>query len=233
MNDGNGRQLSPGWCWASLEDVTELIAGNPAPQGAENFNATGIPFVRVQDMGRLGSRIRLVNTKDHLTKAAARDLRLFPAGAVLFTKSGASTLLNQRAILQRPMCVVSHIAVALPENGVLSEWLHFWLSTVDFAHYAHATTLPSLPLSKIRKIALPLPPFEEQKAIVEAVEEQLSVVERLEADINAKLKAAQHLRQSILRHAFSGKLVAHDPHDEPASALLKRIAAERKARRRV
>ena len=35
------------------------------------------------------------------------------------------------------------------------------------------------------------------------------------------------LRQSILKKAFSGQLVQQDPHDEPASALLDRIRAER------
>jgi type I restriction enzyme S subunit len=46
------------------------------------------------------------------------------------------------------------------------------------------------------------------------------------------LKSAQALRQSILRHAFTGQLVPQDAKDEPASELLKRIAAERAARAR-
>ncbi len=79
---------------------------------------------------------------------------------------------------------------------------------------------------------LPLPPLAEVEWIVEAVEDQFSVIDHLEADIDAKLKSAQSLRQSILRHAFTGKLVPQDPHDEPASELLKRIAAERAARAR-
>ena len=33
-----------------------------------------------------------------------------------------------------------------------------------------------------------------------------------------------------MRHAFTGQLVPQDPNDEPASELLKRIAAEREAR---
>jgi hypothetical protein len=55
----------------------------------------------------------------------------------------------------------------------------------------------------------------------------------VEADIDAKLKNAQGLRHAILRHAFTGQLVPQDPNDEPASELLKRIAAEREGPRRV
>lgn len=79
---------------------------------------------------------------------------------------------------------------------------------------------------------MPLPPLDEQEAIVEVVEAQFSVLDHLEGDISAKLKSAQALRQSILRHAFTGQLVPQDPNDEPASELLKRIAAEREERMR-
>ena len=74
---------------------------------------------------------------------------------------------------------------------------------------------------------MPLPPSAEQEAIVELADEQMSVICHLEVDIEAKLKSAQALRQAILRHAFSGKLVPQDPNDEPASELLKRIAVGR------
>jgi type I restriction enzyme S subunit len=43
---------------------------------------------------------------------------------------------------------------------------------------------------------------------------------------------AQALRQSVLRHAFTGQLVPQDLNDEAASELLKRIDAERDERAR-
>jgi type I restriction enzyme S subunit len=67
---------------------------------------------------------------------------------------------------------------------------------------------------------------------VAAVEDQLSVIEHLEGDLEAKLKSAQALRRTVLRHAFTGQLVPQDPNDEPASKLLIRIAAERDERAR-
>lgn len=44
-----------------------------------------------------------------------------------------------------------------------------------------------------------------------------------------ELARSTALRQSILKDAFAGRLVPQDPNDEPASALLARIRAEREA----
>jgi type I restriction enzyme S subunit len=100
----------------------------------------------------------------------------------------------------------------------------------DLRRMASGGVQPNLNLGLVRVIALPIPPTDEQETIVEAVEDQLSVIEHLEAYLYAKLKGAQALRQSILRHAFNGQLVPQDHNDEPASELLKRIADERKQR---
>ena len=92
---------------------------------------------------------------------------------------------------------------------------------------AHEVARKKLNLEDVRAATVAVPSMTEQQAIVEAVEDQLSVIDHLEAELDAKLKSAQALRQSILRHAFTGQLVPQDPNDEPASELLKRIAAER------
>jgi type I restriction enzyme, S subunit len=49
----------------------------------------------------------------------------------------------------------------------------------------------------------------------------------LSNDITEALHRVHALRQSILKDAFSGRLVAQVPADEPTEVLLKRIRAER------
>jgi type I restriction enzyme S subunit len=70
---------------------------------------------------------------------------------------------------------------------------------------------PNLNLGIVREIILPLPPREEQEVIVEALEDQLSVIDHLESDLEAKLKSAHALRQSILKAAFEGEARAAGP----------------------
>ena len=92
---------------------------------------------------------------------------------------------------------------------------------------AYGAGKPGLNLENIRSVTIPLPPFTEQQTIVELIEEKLSEADQLDQTLTTALQQAEALRQSILKKAFSGQLVPQDPNDEPASALLVRIKAER------
>jgi type I restriction enzyme S subunit len=72
-----------------------------------------------------------------------------------------------------------------------------------------------------------LPQIDVQKRIVAAVDRQLSVLDTLKTEVTRGLTRASALRRAVLATAFEGKLVPQDPRDEPALALLERIAAER------
>jgi type I restriction enzyme S subunit len=79
----------------------------------------------------------------------------------------------------------------------------------------------------IKNIPVPFCSTDEQMQIVEELESKLSEVDQLDQTITTSLQQAEALRQSILKKAFSGQLVAQDANDEPASVLLARIKAEK------
>ena len=119
------------------------------------------------------------------------------------------------------------------EAGVLPKWLvfHLWSSalTKEIDKFFTGSTIRHLTGESLQRVPIPLPPLAEQRRIVAEVERRLSVVQQAEAAVDAGLVRAERLRQSILKLAFSGKLVPQDPDDEPASVLLERIRAEREA----
>jgi type I restriction enzyme S subunit len=76
-------------------------------------------------------------------------------------------------------------------------------------------------------VQVPLPSLSEQQEIVELIQSKLSEADQLDQTLATALQQAEALRQSILKKAFCGQLVNQDKNDEPATALLDRIRAEK------
>lgn len=233
-------KLPKGWEPASLDEIAHIAAGGPAPQEEKCFSVNGTPFVRVQDLGRLGDKTHLSVTADRITEEAARKnrLRLIPEGAILFTKSGASTLLNQRAILAMKAYVVSHIGFALPFVGISGKWIYWGLKQIDFGVISQSTVMPSLRLSEVIKVKIPVPPEAEQHRIVAEIEKQFTRLDAGIAALNRIRRNLKRYRAAALKAACEGRLVPTEaelarkekrPY-EPADQLLARILKERRAK---
>ncbi len=228
-------ELPKSWVYARLDQVATVVAGNPAPQGKEYFYGGEYNFVRVRDMGENSDKILLKTTRDLINDKAARKLRLFPSGSILFTKSGASTLLNQRVILAKDSYVVSHIAAAISFKGIETKWIFYFLKLVDFATLAHATNMPSLPLSRAKAIKIPVAPINEQSRIVVKIEELFSAVDKGIESLKIAREQLKVYRQAVLKHAFEGKLTeqwreANKHKLETPEQLLTRIRIDRDRR---
>jgi type I restriction enzyme S subunit len=204
-----GTQLPNGWRWVRLGDVARIFSGSRAPQDKRYFEKGSIPFVRVQDLGRYSITTNLTETSDKINEKAVKELRLVKAnkGTILFPKSGAAILTNSRAILGEDAYIVSHLAAVEPLHNVLETlWAFYWLCTVDMGRYIDNPAYPSLRLSKIRELLLPLPPLEEQKRIANYLQEVHEKIKELKEVQTRTEEEIKFLEQSILEKAFRGEL---------------------------
>lgn len=89
-----------------------------------------------------------------------------------------------------------------------------------------AGTMPKISQKILAQLKIPYCKPDVQRRITRQIEALNSHASAIEADIEVQLTKASALRESILKQAFSGQLVAQDSKDEPATVLLERIRDE-------
>ena len=90
--------------------------------------------------------------------------------------------------------------------------------------------LQHIHLKDLRQDMVPIAPAVEQQEIVARLRKEMGAIERLYKVIRTARAQIPAVDQSTLAKAFRGELVPQDPNNEPASALLARIKADRSAK---
>tara|TARA_B100000424_G_C22914118_1_gene486330 strand:- start:62 stop:1210 length:1149 start_codon:yes stop_codon:yes gene_type:complete len=186
------------WETVKLEDIADVKAGNPAPQDKNLFENGVYPFVRTSDVGKVkvGS---LTDANDKLNQKGIAKLKLFPKGTILFPKSGASTFLNHRVILEMDAYVASHLAtIKSKQDNVSDNYLWYFLQTIDAADLVANSSYPSLNTKTIQSIPISLPPLAEQERIVAKLDAAFAEIDRGIKTTKAKESEISRLNMSIL-----------------------------------
>jgi type I restriction enzyme, S subunit len=230
------KELPEGWVWTSLSSLLRepLRNGHSAKATRADNGLRTLTLTAVTD-GDFSERNTKLTTADpnqveHLWLEPG-DILIERANTPelvgttrLYTGESDYAIYPDLIIRARLLREVSerYVELALQSNRVRE---YFKRSAQGIAG-----SMPKISQSTVESTAIPLPPKAEQESIVREVEKQFSVLDRLDATIEANLARARHLRQSILNHAFSGRLVPQDADDEPASVLVDRIKEEREGK---
>lgn len=223
-------ELPEGWAWVKVGDVGILGTGVTPLKGRSDFYENGtIPWVT---SGALNEDF-VSEASDYVTQVALNEtnLRLYPKHTLLVALYGEGKTRGKCSELLIEATTNQAIAAIMLE-GFAAEMRQYikWFFQKNYGDIrlkSSGGVQPNLNLGIIENTVFPMCSLAEAECLVEMLESKLSEADQLDQTLTTSLQQSEALRQSILKRAFSGQLVAQDPHDEPAAVLLARIRAER------
>lgn len=229
--------LPCGWSVSTLSQVTSSQLLNDGDWIlSENMDPNG--NVKLIQLGSIGLMRYIDKGFKYLTEDTFHKLsctQIFPGymliNRIISDKMYACILPQLEGKL---ITTVDTCWIAPKDEWYNLKYLMYFISSTVFQsivlHVSSGTTRKRISKSDLIHLPIYLPPLSEQQRIISRVDElfeQIDIIEKNQADIDALY---DEFRKRTLTLAIQGKLVPQDPNDEPASVLIERIRAEKKAK---
>ncbi len=193
--------MRTGWREATLGELCTLRAGIAFKKTLQGQATGDIPFIKVSDMNLPGNSCEIAVARNYLTVDQAAQIRAkpFPKETTVFAKIGEALRHNRVRLLQHETLIDNNMMGAVPDSKVvLPRFLFYLLSTIDLGRLATGTAVPYLTQSTLARIALAIPPLENQRSIAST----LSEFDALAENIRKRLAVIEQLSELIYREWF-------------------------------
>ena len=171
------------WSWMRLSSFGVFSSGKtPSMSDPQNWGGN-IPWVSSKDM----KRQIIMDSEMHITEYAAMSMQLYPKGTLL--------LVSRSGILRRllPLCVLGiestinqDIKAFSLYDMSLSEWLFYSIKAFEpmILHdlVKSVTTVESLKFDEFADLLIPVPPYQEQLRIIEAIQNFMKLIKPIHYD---------------------------------------------------
>ena len=194
--------LTEGWTWATMPQLGELNRGKSKHRPRDDAALYGgpYPFIQTGDVRRSDGSIAAYSQT--YSEFGLKQSRLWPVGTLCIT---IAANIAETGILKLEACFPDSVVGFVSEQGYpTTEYVEFFIRTArdGLDRFASATAQKNINLEVLEAVAVPTPPLAEQRRIVAEVDRRLSLIRGVEIEVDANLKRAQALRQSILVKAF-------------------------------
>ncbi len=226
--ESHSSDLPNGWVWTQIKEVAEFIRGvSYRKNESSKTPKTGyLPILRANNINVQLNYEDLVYVQQGRVKAE-QFIKAFDI--IIAMSSGSKHLVGKAAQAHQDFkgsfgtfCGLVRISSEV-NRKFIGLFFQSPIYRNEISRLSLGININNLRREHIETMFVPLPSLPEQRRIVSEVEHHLSIVDEVEATLAAESRRAERLRQSILKHAFSGKLVSQNPDDEPASSLLERM----------
>ncbi|HFT4686121.1 TPA: restriction endonuclease subunit S [Klebsiella pneumoniae] len=196
--------------------------GSPRPAGDPTlFNGDYSPWVTVAEITK-DNEIYLDSTDTFLTKKGSEQCRVFKAGTLLLSNSGAT--LGVPKILSIDANANDGV-VGFELLNIDHEYAYFYLSTLTTnlrESIKQGSGQPNLNTDIVKSIAIPIPPENEIQRIVSFIKETIKLYSSIESGAMEQVKLLRERRTALISAAVTGKIdvrdwVAPDTQDIEAS----------------
>ena len=217
-------EIPDNWVWCRLNDIIILISGTDLSPDKYNSNNKGIPYIT--------GASNFINSILNINRWTEHPTTISDKGDLLITCKGT---IGEMAYNNVGVIHIARQVMAIRSLYHFVSYIRILLETyITSLKKAAKSMIPGISRQDILQCYFPLPPLAEQVRIVAEIEK----FEPLIAEYNKLEQQAtkldeeiyDKLKKSILQYAIQGKLVPQDPNDEPASVLLERIRAEKRAK---
>ena len=200
--------LPVGWYWTTMGEIAEVVGGGtPRTTDPANFEIGDVPWITPADLSGYTEKYishgaRFI-TRKGLDSSSAQ---LLPAGTVLFTSRAP---IGYVAIARNPLGTNQGFKSFVLKDGVLPEYVYWWLkgSKQRAEALASGTTFLELSGANAKKLPIPIAPLDEQRRIVAEIEKQFSRLDEAVANLKRVKANLKRYKAAVLKAAVDGRLV--------------------------
>jgi type I restriction enzyme S subunit len=228
--------LPKSWSWISVANCAVEISDGPFGSNlkSDDYVGSGVRVVRLENIGAgnfIGEKESFISPEKYekLKRHTVRPGDIVVASFINDEVRAAQIPVSIEYAVNKADCFQVHCFGDTISAEFLLRCFGARYFFKQLEQVIHGVGRPRINTTQLSESFVPLCSLPEQQEIVHLLDEQYEAIERNERELDAALQRSEALRQSILKRAFSGRLVPQDPADEPASTLLARLRTERAA----